>query len=199
MYLIHISLQPCDQKLLRRSQNRLKYCAQHTTSDEQIIAYHWLLLDIDPQRPADTASSEAELQLSADLLIRVEQEVLNPLGIKTTKGLSGNGVHGLIKIESQLAVEKTQSLVKEILETLADRFNTDQVKVDTSVFNPSRITKVMGTMAVKGDNTQQAPHRRALWLAELADSPACPVDIQQLHQSLCPQPRRANQYLSRQW
>ena len=68
---VYCSLQPCDPKLLRRSDNRLSTQAKHTTSDQQIVAYRWLLLDIDPERPADTASSDQELQSSADLLARI--------------------------------------------------------------------------------------------------------------------------------
>ena len=49
---VYCSLQPCDQTLLRRSQNRLTENAEHTTNDNQIIAYKWLLLDLDPTRPA---------------------------------------------------------------------------------------------------------------------------------------------------
>ena len=67
---VYCSLQPCDPKLLRRSDNHLTLEAKHTTNDSQIVAYNWLLLDIDPVRPAETASSDPELQLSADLLLR---------------------------------------------------------------------------------------------------------------------------------
>ena len=45
---VYCSLQPCDQTLLRRSKNHLTENAQHTTNDSQIIAYKWILLDLDP-------------------------------------------------------------------------------------------------------------------------------------------------------
>ena len=182
---VYCSLQPCDPKLLRRSDNRLSTQAKHTTSDQQIVAYLWALLDIDPERPADTASSDQELQLSADLLARIKAERLDPLNINLTHAISGNGVHGLIPIESQLPIDQTGLLVKEILEALDREYSTDQVKVDTSVFNPSRITKVYGTMAIKGDNTEEAPHRRSIWLPAEKE-PIVPYDIQELHQALCP-------------
>ena len=43
-------------------------------------------------------------------------------------------------------------IVERILKALASRFDTDAVTIDTAVFNPSRITKVYGTVAKKGDH-----------------------------------------------
>lgn len=40
------------------------------------------------------------------------------------------------------------------------------MKVDRSVFNPSRITKLYGTKACKGDNTPERPHRHTGILEE---------------------------------
>ena len=182
---VYCTLQPCEERLLRRSNNRLTYNAKHTTNDSQIVGYRWILIDIDPERPAGTASSDHELQLSADLLNKIERELLSPLEVPLRKGVSGNGVHGLIPIESHIPVAETQTLVREILEELAAQFNQEQVKVDTSVFNPSRVTKVFGTMAIKGDNTEAAPHRRSLWLSPSLDDRFSPYDIRQLHQSVC--------------
>jgi hypothetical protein len=50
---------------------------------------------------------------------------------------------------------------------LASVFNTDRVKVDTSVHNPARIWKLYGTTARKGDevpkglNRERRPFRSA--------------------------------------
>jgi hypothetical protein len=40
-------------------------------------------------------------------------------------------------------------------------FSTDRVKVDTVVFNPSRIGKLYGSTSRKGDDTADRPHRRS--------------------------------------
>ena len=180
---VYCTLQPCDQILLRRAHNRLKENVQHTTSDNQIITYKWILLDLDPIRPAQTSSSDQELQLSIDLLFRIDQELFSKLGVSIHRGLSGNGVHGLIPIKTQLSISKTYGFVKEILEMLAEKYSTDQVTVDTAVSNPSRITKVLGTKAIKGDDTEEAPHRRSVWLPSTNIS--LPIfDIVELHKSI---------------
>jgi hypothetical protein len=47
---------------------------------------------------------------------------------------------------------------------LADKFDNNIVKVDTSVFNASRITKVVGTIARKGIESEGRPYRKACML-----------------------------------
>jgi hypothetical protein len=53
------------------------------------------------------------------------------------------------------------SLVERALKGLAARFNTDRVELDTGNFNASRIWKLYGTLARKGDSTETRPHRWA--------------------------------------
>ena len=48
---------------------------------------------------------------------------------------------------------------KKFLQTLDMLFSDEYVKIDTAVFNPARITKVYGTIARKGANTPERPHR----------------------------------------
>ena len=55
--------------------------------------------------------------------------------------------------------EENIKLVEKVLKALAYLFDTDDVKVDTSNFNPSRICKLYGTRAQKGADTAERPHR----------------------------------------
>ena len=50
------------------------------------------------------------------------------------------------------------------LHELARKFNNGIVAVDTVVYNASRISKVPGTIARKGLNTAERPHRMAVVL-----------------------------------
>jgi hypothetical protein len=67
--------------------------------------------------------------------------------------------------------------VKAVLQNLATKFNTDRVKIDTTVYNPSRITKAYGSLACKGLNTPDRPHRKSQ-LRKIAA--VVPVTIEQL-------------------
>jgi hypothetical protein len=61
-----------------------------------------------------------------------------------------------------LPVNKDNTIyIKNILDGLAQQFNTDKVKIDTAVFNPSRIFKVYGTLVGKGDELPANQYREA--------------------------------------
>lgn len=71
---------------------------------------------------------------------------------------SGNGVHLLYPVDLPNDPETT-AIVKGALQGLAQRFDTDGVKLDQSVFNAGRIVKLYGTVANKGDHTPETPWR----------------------------------------
>jgi hypothetical protein len=50
------------------------------------------------------------------------------------------------------------------LKVLAAKFGDDRVKIDTKIYNASRIGKLPGTLAAKGPNTPERPHRVAALL-----------------------------------
>ena len=60
------------------------------------------------------------------------------------------GLHLLYRVE--LPVDS--DLLKRCLEALALRFDDAAVKIDRTVFNPSRIVKLYGTLTQKGDQTR---------------------------------------------
>ena len=61
---------------------------------------------------------------------------------------SGNGCHLYFRVD--LPPELAELLSDE-LARLDIEFSDDRVAVDRTVYNPSRITKVAGTVARKGD------------------------------------------------
>lgn len=127
-----------------------------TTSDKDIVKRNWLLLDIDCERPSGVSSTDAELQKSKDKANKVYRYLKNEGFERPIVAYSGSGTHLLYRIS--LDPSETQ-LVKDSLLALDMMFSDEEVKIDTSVFNASRITKLYGTMAVKGRNTKERPHR----------------------------------------
>ena len=71
---------------------------------------------------------------------------------------SGNGFHLLYRVDLPADDGGT---VGKLLGALAARFDTPRVKIDRSVANPSRICKLPGTLARKGDHVPDRPHRRS--------------------------------------
>ncbi|WP_291981957.1 MULTISPECIES: DUF3987 domain-containing protein [unclassified Candidatus Accumulibacter] len=155
---VYATLNAIDPQLLSRYANRIERGAAATTTDAQVIRRRWLLLDFDPARPTDTSATDAQLE-AAKTVARTCYESLRADGWPDPlTAESGNGFHLLYPLDLPNDTE-SRDLVKGVLVALSARFDTDQVKVDQSVFNASRITKLYGTVATKGDNTPLAPWR----------------------------------------
>lgn len=150
---------PMDALYSRQQANRL-LSVKNTTSDKEIEALDWLFVDLDPERPSGISSTDIELEASQTLAQRV-YVYLKGVGFEEpVKAFSGNGYHLLYRIGLQNN-EDNIKLVKRCLQALSAMFSNDVVKVDTANFNPSRICKLYGTMAQKGSNTADRPHRMA--------------------------------------
>jgi hypothetical protein len=74
--------------------------------------------------------------------------------------MSGNGVHLYVPLDLPND-DVSRDKIKALLKKLAGRFDTPAVQVDTCVHNASRITKVPGTIARKGEESEGRPWRMA--------------------------------------
>ena len=82
----------------------------------------------------------------------------------------------------------TPDLHREILEYLSFRFSRDALAVvDQTVYNPSRIWKVYGTLSRKGENSEDRPWRVSHLISK--DSPKKVVQQQQLQELLADSPK----------
>lgn len=178
---VYITLQMIKEACYSREQRDCFVQGASTTSDNDIEGYCWLMIDLDPTRPSGVSSSEEELQKAKDLGNKIYQ-YLESLGFeKPFLGFSGNGVHLLYKVQIANIPER-EELIKKCLMALDILFSTDAVKVDCSNFNPSRICKLYGTLAQKGANTADRPHRMSKVVSKAEEYKA--TDIQYL-EKLC--------------
>jgi hypothetical protein len=158
---VYFSLQVIDPRLIGRAFNRLRV-SEVTTSDANVLAYRWLPIDDDPVRPSGISSSDAELREALILRDIIAEHVVAEMGFsEPIKAVSGNGGHLLFRLPDLPAIDQNKKMIRDILTGLAQRFDTDKVKIDTTVFNPARIWKLYGTTARKGDPVPAAPTREA--------------------------------------
>ncbi len=155
----YLTLNCIDNALLGRACNRLvKVAKGGTTSDSNVTRRRWLLIDIDARRPAGISATATEREAALKRTHAVDLFLHNlgwPLPVFAD---SGNGFHLLYRVDLPA---DDGGLVKRVLEALAARFDDEKVKVDRSVHNPARISKLYGTLVCKGDNTPDRPHRMA--------------------------------------
>lgn len=157
---IYITLNPVNPALLARAVNRVEPRALNTTADEDIVEREWLFIDIDAQRASGISSTEAELAAAQDLLADLTAFLAAAGWPEPVTCMSGNGCYALFRIELPNDAEAT-ALVKQVLEALSERFDTEAAHVDTGVFNAARIVALIGTLKKKGDSTEDRPHRRS--------------------------------------
>lgn len=157
---VYITLNGLMDALYSRQQANRLLSVKNTTSDKDVEVLNWLFVDLDPERPAGISSTNEELKLSMELAQKV-YVYLKGLGFEEpVKAFSGNGYHLLYRI-GLVNNEDNVKLIKRCLKALSAMFSTDEVKVDTANFNPARICKLYGTLAQKGSNTKDRPHRFA--------------------------------------
>jgi len=153
-----------DECYSREQREKFVSNAKNTTSDNDVAGYEWLFVDVDPQRPAGISSSDEQLAKAKERGNEIFKFMRNIGFSDPVTALSGNGIHLLYGI--QLAHnDENKELVKKSLQTLDMFFSDEVIKVDTTNFNPSRICKLYGTMAMKGSDTPENPHRMSKILA----------------------------------
>lgn len=149
----------------RQQKNTFCKNAKITTSDNDIVGYDWLMIDLDPKRPSGTSSTDEELQEAKELGNKVFQFMRNLGFSKPLFANSGNGVHLLYKIRLKNTKEN-QELIKKCLKTLGMLFTSAKIDLDLTNFNPSRICKLYGTKAQKGANSETRSHRMSFVIGE---------------------------------
>jgi hypothetical protein len=137
-------------------------CINSAAKDLNILHRKWLLIDIDKasseKRPATQAELNAAKELATNISKYLKEGGWDDPGLVV---MSGNGYHLYYDLGAMTNTAQVTAIVQEFLKGLAQRFDTGSVKVDQVVYNASRITKVVGTVARKGDNTPETPHRVA--------------------------------------
>jgi hypothetical protein len=159
---IYVTMNRVHPALLARARNRMREYARETTSDHDIVRIRHVLFDFDPERPAGISSSDEE---HAAALARAEdcrQWLIDrgaPEGALIIAD-SGNGAHVLLRTDLPNDADH-RALVARCTEAVAFRCAGAGVGVDLKTVNPARITKCYGTLAAKGDDTPDRPHRRS--------------------------------------
>ena len=158
---------PVTTELLSRSPERMQDAKSGmATSDPDIVARHWFIVDCDPTRPSGTAATDEEKAAAHDLMEAVYHHLVRVLGWPEPVQIdSGNGFYLLFRI-----VLPTQDggLVKRCLTALGARNDTDTAHIDTGMDNPARLIRLPGTPNCKGPNTAERTWR----LARLVSVPA---------------------------
>jgi len=157
---IYYVMNPVNPALLARANNRL-VVPKNTTSDEQVVCQRWALIDTDPARPSGISATNAELEAAIKCRDKIADYLSTNGWPEPIRALSGNGGHLLYRLSDFENNSGIAELKKLMLIAIKSMFESKDVHVDPAVYNASRITKLYGTYARKGDSMKDRPHRRS--------------------------------------
>ena len=131
-----------------------------STRAEDIIRLRWILVDLDPVRPTGISSTEEEHNAAIELARTIKRDLI-------AKGLpkdgfvvadSGNGSYLMIRIDLPND-SASADIVKGVVYALDRGYSNDKVHVNIKTIDAPRIMKVLGTIAKKGSDVPNRPHR----------------------------------------
>lgn len=129
-------------------------------TDADVLALSLMLIDIDPLRPPSTNATQAELREAMLVGDNIQAWLQAEFSIQSLRGCSGNGCHLLIPLSPITeALNVAARDGRDFLRLLGQRFNTSTAIVDPATWNPSRLTRIYGSLNIKGENTAERPQR----------------------------------------
>ena len=158
---VYVTVNAVNPALLARCANRVRGAGDGLplTSDGDVVRRRWLLLDLDPVRPAGVAATEDEHRAALRRAKEIRRWLTEQGWPEPVVVDSGNGAHLLYRVDLGNTPEATE-LIRRVLAAVDLRFTDGTVAVDTKTFNAGRIVRLPGTLNRKGDPTPDRPHRR---------------------------------------
>lgn len=163
-YTVYFTPNPLKPEVLERRENtcRVSKPKKGFAHDGDVLRRRWLLIDVDPVR-ADghdkESSTDAEKAHAWEVALQVIAEFKesqweqSPIVVD-----SGNGYHLYYQVNEEDSKPESET-AHRVLQGLAFLFDNAHATIDTTVGNPARIMKVPGTVANKGQHTNERPHR----------------------------------------
>ena len=176
---IYATLNPVSEQIVSRAYNRFAFPATNTTKDIEIDRRAFLMLDIDPKRPAGVSANAEEVEDAKDLADTVHSYLNQQGWPEPIRIFSGSGRYLLYRVDLPNN-EESKNLVKQVLRSLAEQFDTPNAVIDRSVYNASRLVKIPGTMARKGDEVDGRKHRLTILSSVPNDGELSVVSLPQL-------------------
>jgi P4 family phage/plasmid primase-like protien len=170
-YTYYIVLNEIQREALARGIGLKSSMDTTATSDDIITKRRFLLIDVDPERMTGISAKDDEKERAA-LLASDVKEYLYAWGFSEPfMGDTGNGYALLYPLDLPTGpkVDSENTLIiQRFLKALNKHFEGfNGAHIDPTVHNPSRIFKLLGTVARKGENAVDLgrPHRQSKLLS----------------------------------
>ncbi|ACY13439.1 hypothetical protein [Haliangium ochraceum] len=158
---VYVGIQPRPEKFLTQSDNRLRRL-KRGARDSRIEHITSVVIDIDPVRAKNTASTDEELGRAVACGDRISDWVAGEGCARPVRNMSGNGCQLWFAVPPIALTAENRDEMRDRLKAfeagIRERFQGDGVAID-SIYNFSRIIKVIGSLSIKGEPSAERPHR----------------------------------------
>jgi hypothetical protein len=121
-----------------------------------------MLIDIDRAQDTKNPATDEEVEKARHVGDAIVEFLSGCNFVEPIRVMSGNGHHLYYPLKNIENSEEAKDAIKTTLTCLNEIFGDSEFKIDTNVFNASRITKVLGTVARKGTSSVDRPYRMAV-------------------------------------
>lgn len=158
---VYVGIQPRPARFMEQASNRVARL-RHGAKDDDVPCVVAIVIDIDPERPKHTPATDAELAKAIKRGKQISTWAVEQGYVEPRLNMSGNGCQLWLAVPAYEVTDLNRRTITAQLKAfeaqIRNAFNGDGVAID-SIYNLSRIIKVIGTRSIKGKNTKQRPHR----------------------------------------
>ena len=152
----------------REQKDKIVLKPKNTTKDNEILCRDWVLIDVDCNRVAGVNATSKEAQYAYAKAEQVENFLLSQGFNRPIKVFSGSGIHLYLKCALACS-ESNDALIRDFLLALGMLFDDANCKIDSVVFNNSRISRLPGTWNRKGSKSSQDRPQRICRFLNIPD------------------------------
>lgn len=134
-----------------------------STEDANIEARRVLYIDIDPERPKGTSSTDEQMNEAHAVGAAIADRLSTILGPDALlRGHSGNGAAVQVALDYLPCTPELTATIRDILTALSALYGSERIVIDQKVSDPKRLAPAFGTLKKKGaPNVPERPHRRS--------------------------------------
>ena len=166
-YSVYFTINPINPDCYGRPQkDKILIRAKNTTTDSEIIARDYVLLDLDSKRATGVNATEEQLNLAKQKANVVYKFLIDNGFYEPIVICSGSGVHIYIRC-ALLPTEENNQIIKRFTQAMSMLFSDNNVDIDEKVFNLGRISRVCGYYNRKGSPLDKERPQRLCTFAKV--------------------------------
>ena len=188
---VYVTINPVDPTLVARANNRTRaYVKQgEGTSDKDILSRQTFPIDFDAVQPTGVSTTDEEHDAAILRAMQCRWWLAERGWPAPILADSGNGGHLTYRVDLPND-EASTKLLEKCLKALGAELDDEQVTVDPTTFNASRLWKLYGTEVRKGDALPDRPHRTARIIEAPKQLELVPLELLQQLVEMAPTPKQ---------